>query len=159
MKSPASAIRRELKQGRPFPSAGQEAAVALLRTADLIRADIERALEPFGVTGQQYNVLRILRGAEPEPMPTLEIASRMIERAPGITRLLDRLEAAGLVTRARCAEDRRRVLCRITKQGLAVLAKADGPLDGIERARLDRLDPRELATLVAALDRIRADRA
>ena len=158
MKTPASAIRRELKQSRPFPSAGQEAAVALLRTADLIRADIERALEPFGVTGQQYNVLRILRCAEPEPMPTLEIASRMIERAPGITRLLDRLEAAGLVTRARCAEDRRRVLCRITKQGLAVLARADGPLDGIERARLDRLDPRELATLVAALDRIRADR-
>ena len=158
VKSSASAIRREIKQGRPFPSAGQETAVALLRTADVLRTDIERALEPFGVTGQQYNVLRILRGAGPEPLPTLEIADRMIERAPGITRLLDRLEAAGLVKRERCQEDRRRVLCSITKQGLAVLAKADGPLDAIGRARLDRLDAGELAALAAALERIRAER-
>ena len=158
MKSPASAIRREIKQTRPFASAGQEAVVALLRTADVLRTDIERALAPFGVTGQQYNVLRILRGAQPERMPTLEIADRMIERAPGITRLLDRLEAAGLVTRERCHEDRRRVLCRITKQGLAVLAKADGPLDAIERERLHRLNAGELAALAAALERIRADR-
>jgi len=158
MKSPASAIRREIKQTRPFRSAGQEAAVALLRTADVLRTDIERALEPFGVTGQQYNVLRILRGARPEPLPTLEIAERMIERSPGITRLLDRLEDAGLVTRERCDEDRRRVLCRITKQGLAVLTRADGPLDAIERARLDRLDAGELAALAAALERIRAER-
>ena len=158
MKSPASALRREIKQTRPFRSAGQEAAVALLRTADVLRTDIELALEPFGVTGQQYNVLRILRGAGPEPLPTLEIAERMIERSPGITRLLDRLEDAGLVTRERCDEDRRRVLCRITKQGLAVLSKADGPLDAIGRARLDRLDAGELAALAAALERIRAER-
>ena len=158
VKRPVSALRRDLKQTRPFKSAGQEAAVALLRTADVLRTDIERVLAPFGVTGQQYNVLRILRGAGPEPLPTLEIAERMIERAPGITRLLDRLEAAGLVTRERCHEDRRRVLCRITKQGLAVLARADGPLDAIERARLDRLSAGELAALAAALERIRADR-
>ena len=155
MKRPASAIRRELKQKRPFPSAAQEAAVALLRTADVIRRDVELALAPFGITAQQYNVLRILRGSEPERLPTLEIAERMIEHAPGITRLLDRLEAAGFVTRERCEEDRRRVLCRITPRGLAVLAKADAPLDRIERSRLSRLDASELQALMAALDRLR----
>jgi len=157
MKPPASAIRRELKQARPFPSAAQEAAVALLRTAEVIRRDVELALTPYGITGQQYNVLRILRGSEPERMPTLEIAERMIEHAPGITRLLDRLEAAGLVTRERCHEDRRRVLCRISPKGLALLAKVDAPLDRIERTRLSKLTERELQALMAALDRIRGE--
>src|SRR5947207_2737986 len=101
-----SAIQREIKQSKRFATPDEEAAIALLRTVDVIRADLERALAAHGITPQQFNVLRILRGSHPEPMPTLEIAERMIERAPGITRLLDRLEAAGLVTRKRCAGDR-----------------------------------------------------
>ena len=157
MKAPVSAIRREIKQTRPFASAGQEASVALLRTAEVIRRDLELALAPFGITAQQYNVLRILRGSEPERMPTLDIADRMIEHAPGITRLLDRLETAGLVTRERCLEDRRRVLCRISRQGLAVLAKADGPLSEVERSRVGRLAAREIQAFMAMLDRIRSE--
>src|SRR5262249_14855885 len=101
MKRTPSHIERELKQSRPFPTRGQEAAVGLMRTADLLRRLLEQALEPSGVTAQQYNVLRILRGARPESLPTLEIAERMIERTPGITRLLDRLEAKKLVRRDR----------------------------------------------------------
>src|ERR1041385_925266 len=89
-KTVPSAIQREIKQGRRFAGPEEEAAVALLRTVDILRADIERALAASGITGQQFNVLRILRGSHPEPLPTLEIAERMIERAPGITRLLDR---------------------------------------------------------------------
>ena len=87
-----SAIAREIRQTRAFADREDEAAVALLRTVDVLRADLERALAPQSITPQQYNVLRILRGSHPEPLPTLEIAERMIERAPGITRLIDRLD-------------------------------------------------------------------
>ena len=96
-----SAVQREIRQTKPFATPDEEATVALFRTADVLRGEAERALAEHGITAQQYNVLRILRGSHPEPLPTLEIAERMIERAPGITRLLDRLEAAGLVSRKR----------------------------------------------------------
>jgi len=154
-----SAIQRELKQTRPFASPAQEAGVALLRTADVLRHDVDRALAPHGITGQQYNVLRILRGAHPGKLPTLEIAARLIERQPGVTRLLDRIEARGLVTRERCREDRRQVLCRITRAGLDVLAAADGPLNEIESRRLGRLAGPDLEKLVRILDRVREEEA
>jgi DNA-binding MarR family transcriptional regulator len=149
-----SPLQRELKQTKPFPGPEQEGAVALIRTADLVRREVERALEPLGITGQQFNVLRILRGARPGPLPTLEIADRMIEQAPGITRLLDRLEARVLVKRERCQEDRRRVLCSITPAGLELLRVADGPVHDAERRVLGRLrGPRltQLLTLLGAL--------
>ncbi len=98
-----SALAREIQQKRPFQSARQEAALGLLKTVDVLRLHISRVLEPFGVTDQQYNVLRILRGAGQDGLPTLEIAERMIERAPGITRLIDRLETKGLVSRESAA--------------------------------------------------------
>ena len=159
MKAQPSAIRRELKQSRPFPTAEQEAAVALPRTADVIRVDLERALEPFEITPQQYNVLRILRGSHPGSLPTLEIAERMIERAPGITRLLDRIEARGLVARERCREDRRRVLCTVTPAGLELLRKTDALVNQLEVKRIRRLLKGELAKLVGMLDRLREEEA
>ena len=100
-------IADEIKQSRPFPSKGEEAVVALMRTSDLVRRLVSDVVEPHGITLQQYNVLRILRGSRPDSLPTLEIAARMIEQAPGITRLLDRLERKGLIRRQRCPEDRR----------------------------------------------------
>src|SRR5258706_12493191 len=90
-------IIEELKQTKPFPSKRQEAAVALLRTADVIRRLFGAVVEPKGITVQQYNVLRILRGAGEPGLPTLDIAERMIETTPGITRLIDRLETKKLV--------------------------------------------------------------
>src|SRR4029079_16784201 len=122
-----SRIQQEIKQTRPFRSKGQEAAIALMRTADLVRRAVGTIVEPHGLTIQQYNVLRILRGAGDKGLPTLESAERMIEETPGITRLLDRLEAKRFVARERCKSDRRRVWCRITKDGLAMLAKLDAP--------------------------------
>ena len=153
----ASAIQRELHQRKPFPSIEQEATVALMRTVDVIRGEFERALAPHGITAQQYNVLRILRGNHPEPLPTLEIAERMIERAPGITRLLDRLEAAGLVSRKRCGEDRRIVHCAITRAGLAMLAGTDELVRSLELGRAGRLSKVELAKLLELLDRMREE--
>ena len=96
-----SSVGREIQQTKGFAGPDEEASITLLRTVDVLRGDIERVLQENGITLQQFNVLRILRGKHPDPMPTLEIAARMIERAPGITRLLDRLEAAGLVKRTR----------------------------------------------------------
>jgi DNA-binding MarR family transcriptional regulator len=151
-----SAIQQEIRQRKPFRSRGQEALVALLRTVDVVKRTVTAAVEPHGLTLQQYNVLRILRGAQGEDLPTLEIAERMVEQAPGITRLLDRLEAKGLVSRARCVHDRRQVLCRITEPGLALLAALERPMDRADEAALGMLSAREIDTLIALLDRIRA---
>jgi len=157
--SKPSAIQREIRQTKPFSAPDEEAVVALLRTVDLIRGEGERTLAPHGITMQQYNVLRILRGSHPVPLPTLEIAERMIERAPGITRLLDRLEAAGLVGRKRCGEDRRIVHISITRAGLAMLEATDEPVRAIGRRRVGRLSRAELAKLLEMLDRLREERS
>ncbi len=149
------AIAEELKQSRPFPAKSQEAAVALMRTADLVRRAVASIIEPRGITVQQYNVLRILRGAGERGLPTLEIADRMIEQTPGITRLIDRLEAKKLVARERCATDRRQVFCRITPEGLELLAALDKPLTESEEGALGTLGQQELQQLLELLDRAR----
>jgi DNA-binding MarR family transcriptional regulator len=127
----------------------------LLRTADVVRRSIAEIVEPHGITLQQYNVLRILRGSGAEGLPTLEIAERMIEEAPGITRLIDRLEAKKLVTRKRCTTDRRIVWCRITDAGLALLADLDGPIREADRVSLAALSDRETTQLITLLDKTR----
>jgi DNA-binding MarR family transcriptional regulator len=146
----------EIKQSKPFRTRSQEAYLALLRTADDSRRYISLVLEPAGVTLQQYNVLRILRGAGPEGVPTLAIAERMLERTPGVTRLIDRMEHRAWVERSRCAEDRRRVWCTITPSGLALLASLDGPVNSVDDSWREALDEHELATLIDYLDRLRA---
>jgi DNA-binding MarR family transcriptional regulator len=150
-----SRIQQEIKQSRPFPSRSQEAAVALMRTADLVRRAVALIVEPHGITIQQYNVLRILRGAGDKGLPTLEIAERMIEQTPGITRLIDRLEAKHVVSRERCPTDRRQVFCRITRSGLMLLAKLDPRLREADDWALASLTVRELAGLVRLLDKAR----
>src|SRR3982751_1849888 len=101
-----------------FGSREQQAGIGLLRTADALKRSIAKLIEPDGITPQQYNVLRILRGAGRDGLPTLTIGERMIEQTPGVTRLVDRLERKGLVARVPCPKDRRRVFCRITPEGL-----------------------------------------
>lgn len=150
-----SALAREIRQRKPFRSKRHEAALGLIKTVDLIRQRESQVMEPFGVTDQQYNVLRILRGAGQDGLPTLEIADRMIERAPGITRLIDRLEKKGLVARRRCETDRRQVFCLLAPAGARLLARMDAPvakLDGL----LATLSDAELRTLIRLLDAIRA---
>jgi DNA-binding MarR family transcriptional regulator len=148
-------VRDEIKQRRPFASPAGEAVVTLLRTADKLRAFLEATIQPHGVTLQQYNVLRILRGAGIEGLPTLEIAARMIEHNPGVTRLIDRLEAKALVRRQRCPHDRRQVLCFATPLALRTLEAIDGPLERAGARALAALDAPRLKELVALLDTIR----
>ena len=152
----SSALQRELKQRRPFRSPAQEAALALMRTADLIRRQAAALIEPHGITLQQFNVLRILRGAGDEGLPTLEVAGRMIEQTPGVTRLLDRLEAKELVRRQRCPKDRRQHLCWITDKGLSLLAKLDIVTDGAHEEALKGLRHKDRGTFIRMLDGIRA---
>jgi len=148
-------IRTEIKQRRPFPSAHQEALVALIRTADMLRRVVGGVVEPHRITAQQYNVLRILRGAGDGGLPTLEIAERMIEQTPGITRLIDRLEAKKLVSRERSSTDRRCVYCRITAAGLELLGRLDAPVEAAAGDSLTSLKKGELTQLVELLDRAR----
>jgi DNA-binding MarR family transcriptional regulator len=156
MASISSRIQAEIRQSRPFASRSQEAVIALLRTTDRVRRLIAEQLAPFEVTPQQYNVLRILRGAGPEGLPTLEIADRMIEDAPGITRLIDRLEAKSMVSRERCPTDRRQVTCRIGKPGLKLLAEVDQMVAESDEILGAHLNKQELERLIALLDKIRA---
>jgi DNA-binding MarR family transcriptional regulator len=152
-------MQEELRQTKPFGSPEQEASLALLRTADVLHRGFAEMAAPHGITGQQYNVLRILRGAGEPGLPTLEIAERMIEQAPGITRLLDRLEAKGLVSRHRCPRDRRRVLVHISRRGLALLAKLDVPVATHHREALAGLGRRDVQELIRLLDAVRARHA
>src|SRR6187399_1370408 len=107
----SSEVRHELQQSRPFRSESQEATIALLRTASVIGRRMSRVIEPHGLSLAQYNVLRILRGAGDEGLATLAIRNRMIEEGSTVTRLLDKLESTGLVSRDRNRPDRRQVQC------------------------------------------------
>jgi len=138
------------------PPHTKAAVIAILRAADVLRRRGTALLEPYGITVQQFNVLRILRGARPEGLCTLTITKRMIEQTPGITRLIDRLVAKHLVARERSEEDRRQVWCRITPQGLRLLARLDRPVADLDRAvvaALPRADQERLAALLAAVHR------
>jgi MarR family transcriptional regulator, organic hydroperoxide resistance regulator len=145
-----------LRQAENFRSREQQAVLGLLRTADAIKRSLAQLIEPYGITPQQYNVLRILRGAGPEGLPTLTIGERMIEHTPGVTRLVDRLERKGLVARAPCPTDRRRVFCRITPLGLDLLSNLDGPINQWDGVAVSALLPADLDSLITLLDRIRS---
>lgn len=150
----ARSIAEELKQTRPFRSRSDEAIVALMRTAHLLRRRLDALVEKEEITHQQYNVLRILRGAR-GPLPTMEIADRMIEPACGITRLISALETRGYVRREQWGGDRRQVLCQITAPGLRVLEKLDDPLEAFVQTIGAPLAPEEIDTLLGLLGRLR----
>ena len=156
MPSKTSPLRDEIKQNRPFQSAAHEALLSLLRTSAVVQRQLALVVEPSGVTMQQYNVLRILRGAGNEGLPTLAIRDRMIEEASGITRLLDKLERASYVVRERSTPDRRQVVCRITPPGLALLEGLDASVDATNDQVMHLLDTGEHKTLSEMLGAIRA---
>lgn len=153
--SRSSSIQADVKQTRPFASLEQEALISLVRTAWLARRQLECLMKEHGITGQQYNVLRILRGAG-EPLPTMEVAERMIEPEPGITRLMCRLSEEGLVERERCPEDGRRSLASVTQKGLDLLSTLDEPILQLDNTLLSALSEDDLETLIDLLERVRA---
>src|SRR5919202_3424042 len=142
---------RRRGRARLEPNPARSAYATLLSAADRVRTSFETVCARFDITAQQYNVLRILRGAEPEGLPTLIIAERMIERTPGITRMIDRLEAKELVAREVRPHDRRCVYCRITQKGLSLLKLLDEPVEEANRVAFRGLSVAEIEQLVALL--------
>ncbi len=132
----------------------EKAMLDLVRTADLLTRGPAQLLKTEDLSGNQYNVLRILRGA-PEGLTCGEIGSRMITRDPDITRLLDRLEKRGLVARARETKDRRVVLTRISPEGLKLLSRLDEPMQEVHRRQLGHLGARRLTMLARILEAAR----
>jgi DNA-binding MarR family transcriptional regulator len=141
---------------RRFDSPQQEAFLALWRTYDRLRAFEDELFARFDLTPQQYNALRLLRAAHPEPLPTLALAERLVSRAPDITRLLDKLEERGLIARMRPPENRRSVLVSIAEPGLALIDEIAGPLRSCHQKQLGHLAAAELAKLIALLKAARA---
>jgi DNA-binding MarR family transcriptional regulator len=145
-----STLQAEIRKRRPFDLPQEEAFLNLQRCAAVLAAQAERLLKSHGLSGSQYNALRILRGAKAGgdwALPCLEVAQRMITAVPDITRLIDRLESAGLVQRHRTKDDRRVVLVSITKSGLDALADVDRPLADLHRAQMGHLSRSELSML------------
>ena len=148
-------LQEELKQTVPFSSREQEAYLSLLRTADALQSRVEAKLKEFGLTGTQYNALRILRGAGAEGIPCSEIGERMITRDPDVTRLLDRLQKRGLVERSRGKQDRRVIYGKITAAGLKLLREMDAPVDKHGREMLRHVSQANLKLLIDLLEQIR----
>jgi DNA-binding MarR family transcriptional regulator len=158
VRQPHGTLAAEIKQTRPFASPAQEATIALLRTTNVVRTRIARLVARGEVTLQQYNVLRILRGAD-GPLSALAIQERLVEEAPGVSRLIDRLVAKGLVRRDRGTTDRRLLECWITGKGLEVLARLDADVNRLDAEVLEALAPAEIKRLTELLAKIRAANA
>lgn len=140
-------LRDEIKQTRPFSSPAEEALVNLVRTSRIVDDAGDLLLREYGLSQAQYNVLRILRGNAPEGLGRNEIRDRLIARMPDVTRLLDRMEEAGLVRRERDANDRRCVPTYLTARGRALVDELDGPIAAHALRTMGHLTPAQLDTL------------
>lgn len=150
-----SVLQAELRKKQPFDCPEQEATLNLLRSADFLTRDAADLLEEHAISTQQYNVLRILRGHRGAGVSCQEIVAQMVTQTPDITRLVDRLEAAGLASRARTTADRRVVLVHITKPGLALLKRLDKPILDLHRRQMQHMTPAEIAALNRLLVKLR----
>lgn len=150
-----SRLQHEIKQTKAFASLEEEALLNLIRTANVVSIRFEEAIKPAGISDAQYNMLRILRGAGQEGITCSEAGSRMLTHDPDVTRLLDRLEARGLVARARSSRDRRIILTRITDEGLRVLAELDPLIARSHVQGLAHLGKARLRQLIRLLEAVR----
>jgi DNA-binding MarR family transcriptional regulator len=152
-------LQNELKQMKPFASLEEEVVLNLARTAEHVSAQIAGVLKRSDLTLTQYNALRILRGAGGEGLTCGEIGERMVTRDSDITRLLDRLEKRGLITRERPETNRRIVITRITGEGLSLLAELDVTVQEVNRAAAGHLSRTRLETLNELLEELRGNGA
>lgn len=148
-------LREELNKLRAFDDPTVEAALNIERTAALFRAQVQRLLRPHNLSPAGYNVLRILRGHAPKPRTCNEIKADTVTPVPDLTRLVDRLEADGLVERRQCPQDARAVHIALTAAGARLLGKLDGPIAQLHAEQLGHLTERELAQLSRLLAKAR----
>jgi DNA-binding MarR family transcriptional regulator len=148
-------LQKELKQTKPFTSLEEEVILNLARTAEYVGSRGSEVLRRADLTPTQYNALRILRGAGAEGLTCGEISERMVTKDSDITRLLDRLERRGLISRERPENNRRVVITRITDEGLSLLAELDGPVEESHRKLAGHLGAQRLKTLNELLEAMR----
>jgi len=149
-----STVGEEIHQTRPFATIEEELLVSLLRTTDVLHERFEQIVRPFNISMTQYNVLRILRGAEPGGRTCGEIGERMIAREPDVTRLLERMDKAGLIGRTRDSGDRRVVVTRITSGGMKLLDEIEPKLREID-GLLKPMGESRIETMLRLLDTVR----
>lgn len=154
----AGKLKQEIKQTKPFASVHEEVVLSMMRTADQLAGPMSELLREATLSLSQYNVLRILRGADADGLPCGEISERMVRRDPDLTRLLDRLETRGLVTRSRGTADRRVVRASISEEGLRLLASLDEKMDATVRATLAHMPKARLKALCELLEEAREPR-
>ena len=145
-------LKNEIAQERPFSSPEEEALLNLLRTADCLERALQRKVRTWGITSTQYNVLRILRGSQPQGLTCSAIGDRMITAEPDITRLLGRLRALKLIRQQRDRRDRRVVWTQISSSGLALLEETDPVVQNFPRELLGHLGPDQLGTFIRLLE-------
>lgn len=148
-------LQEELKQTKRFASLEEEAYLSIQRTAEMLWWDVSETLKQAELTPTQYNVLRILRGAGRAGVSCSQISERLVTKDSDITRLLDRLEVRGLISREREVKDRRIIVTRITDEGLRLLARLDKPIQECNRRMLSHLGDRQLASLINLLEVVR----
>ena len=148
-------LQQDLRQTKPFSSLQHEAYLSVVRTSSTLTDRVEDVLKPYGISATQYNVLRILRGAGKGGLCRNELRDRMLTRMPDMTRLLDRMEDAGLVTRSRERDDRRMVLTQITARGRELLGELDRPMAQLHREQLSPLSDEQLRSLIDLLTLVR----
>ena len=151
-----SRLQAEIKQNKPFAKLEHEALLGLLRTAAVVDHANDEALRQYGVTGTQFNVLRILKGAGANGLCGREIGERMITKVPDVPRLLERLENAGLIGRLRDENDRRHVTARISAKGIELVDQILNAGETEIEKRFALLSEEQLRALIDALDTIRA---
>jgi DNA-binding MarR family transcriptional regulator len=149
---PVSELKREIAQERPFSGPEEETLLNLMRTADCLNRAIQRKTRPFGITATQYNVLRILRGSQPQGLTCSAIGDRMITAEPDITRLLGRLKALKLIRQQRDRRDKRVIWTQISPAGLALLAEMEPMVLEFPGELLGHLGSDQLSQLIRLLE-------
>lgn len=149
-----SALRNELKKRGPFDSVEQEATLAVMRSSDLLENRFTRLLRQYDLTPSQYNVLRILRG-EGKPLACLEVADRMIQVAPAITRVVEQLLTKKWITKTQSAQDRRIFEIELTGEAIRLLSELDQPVLDLHASLLANVSKDDLRTLIRILEEVR----
>lgn len=152
-------LQKEIRQTKPFESLGQEAFLNLQRTSEFLERKVANGLKPYGITPPQFNVLRILRGAGAEGLITREIGERMVTAVPDVTRMLDRIEALGLIYRERGIADRRLVTVCIADSGLKLLSELDVALKDFHKELFGECSEQEITGLIGVLEKLRSGKA
>jgi DNA-binding MarR family transcriptional regulator len=151
----ATSLRNELKKRGPFASVEQEAMLSIMRTNDLLQNRLARLLREYGLTLSQYNVLRILRG-EGKPLPCLEVAERMIQVAPAITRVVEQLKMMDLINKTQSSEDRRVFTIELKPAGMRLLEELDQPVLDLHATLMNGVKASDLKSLIRTLETVRS---